>query len=225
MTYLNQGQKFTCHLCGKKEIGNIYCNKDHYICDTCHGHSTFELVQKDLLNNHLTDPLQIAEKLMLLPQIPMLGCENAWIAAGALMTAIRNEGTLQITNEQIIEVLNRTHRQAIGGYCGLTGACGVPIGIGASFSILLDAACPKDRETSLTMQFLAQTITAVAAETGPCCCKNFVRTSLKVAARILKEHFQVYLPLAQKIDCTYVERHPHGCRKEKCQYYKSSQEE
>lgn len=85
------------------------------------------------------DPLEIVEALMnFKDQVPMLGCENAWIAAGALMAAIKNESTLKITDAQILEVLNRTHRQAIGGYCGLTGVCGIVPGIGACFSIILE---------------------------------------------------------------------------------------
>lgn len=47
--------------------------------------------------------------------VPMLGCENAWIAAGVLMAALKNEGTARVTDEQIVEALNRTKRQAIGG--------------------------------------------------------------------------------------------------------------
>ncbi|KJR48971.1 Methyltransferase [Desulfosporosinus sp. I2] len=37
--------------------------------------------------------MEIAETLMGYDdQVPMLGCENAWIAAGALIAAIKNEG-------------------------------------------------------------------------------------------------------------------------------------
>lgn len=219
LTYLPIGQKFTCHTCGKEEIGNIHCEQGHYICDTCHGQATYEMVERIALSINLTNPFELAERLMKLAQIPMLGCENAWIATAALMTAIRNEGSLTITDEQLKEALHRTQRQAIGGYCGLTGACGIPLGIGATFSVLLDAACPKDQETALTMRILAETISAIADETGPCCCKNFVRTALKVGCKTLAEHFQVYLPTTDKIKCTHVKRHPHGCREDKCEYY------
>lgn len=221
LTYLNIGQEMTCHLCGRTEIGHIYCAEGHYVCDTCHGEAVFSLVEKILLKTPLRDPLLIAERVMVFPQIPMLGCENAWIAAGALMAALRNDGRLGVTDAMIQEVLQRTRRQAVGGYCGLTGACGIPLGIGACFSVLLDAACPKDRETALTMQILARTISAVAEETGPCCCKNFVRTSLSVALDVLKENFHIELPHSTVTHCKYVSRHPHGCRLEKCRYYAS----
>lgn len=153
-------------------------------------------------------------------QVPMLGCENAWIAAGALIAAIRNEGSITVTNDQVLEVLNRTARQAIGGYCGLTGVCGIAPAIGASFSVILGAACPKDQETATTMKVVAQIVTTIANETGPCCCKNFVRKSLIEAVRLVKEHLGVSLPiLNENILCKHVERHPHGCRKDRCSYF------
>lgn len=219
LTYQAIGQKFQCHHCGQEEVGNIYCAEGHYICDTCHGQATYDKIEKIALGVKLTNPFQIAERLMNLPQIPMLGCENAWIATAALMAALRNEGSLSISDDQIQEALQRTRRQAIGGYCGLTGACGIPLGIGASFSVLLGAACPKDQETALTMRILAQTILAVANETGPCCCKNFVRTALQVGCQALEDHLQVRLPKTEKITCTHAQRHPHGCRATKCQFF------
>lgn len=153
-------------------------------------------------------------------QIPMLGCENAWIAAGALITAIRNEGSIKVTNEQVLAVLNRTARQAIGGYCGLTGVCGIAPAIGACFSVILGAACPKDQETATTMRVVAKIVSTIANETGPCCCKNFVRRSLIEAVKLVIEYLDISLPIANKeITCKHVERHPHGCRKDKCSYF------
>jgi len=170
------------------------------------------------------DPLKLAEALMnFKDQVPMLGCENAWIAAGALMAALKNEGTLKITDAQILEALNRTHRQAIGGYCGLTGVCGIAPGIGACFSVILGAACPKDRETATTMTVVAKIVGVIAQETGPCCCKNFVRQALTEAVALVKQILKISLTQSSApIVCTDVERHPHGCRREKCSYFKPS---
>ena len=167
------------------------------------------------------NPLEIAEVLMnFKDQVPMLGCENAWIAAGALMAALKNEGTLEITDAQILEVLNRTHRQAIGGYCGLTGVCGIAPGIGACFSVILGAACPKDRETAKTMTVVAKIVNVIAQETGPCCCKNFVWHALTEAIALVQEILNISLTQSSDpIVCTDAERHPHGCRQEKCSYF------
>lgn len=175
-----------------------------------------------MLDTSSQDPIEIAETLMdYRDRVPMLGCENAWIAAGALMAAIKNEGSLPVRNEQITEVLARAKKQAIGGYCGLTGVCGIVPAIGACFSVILGAACPKDRETAVTMKVAGEMVNSIAAETGPCCCKNFVRTALRKAIELARIYLKANLPVSsrQAIKCRHVERHPHGCRKGKCAYY------
>ena len=62
----------------------------------------------------------IANEIIDKTKLPMLGCEHAWVAAGALIAAIRNEKTIKITDEDIKEALNRTKKQAIGAYCGMS---------------------------------------------------------------------------------------------------------
>jgi len=170
------------------------------------------------------NPLEIAEALMSNQEkVPMLGCENAWIACGALMASLKNEGTLKLSNEHIIEGLSRTKRQAIGGYCGLTGVCGIAPAIGACFSVILGAACPKDQETATTMRVVGKIVMTIADQTGPCCCKNFVRTALREAIKSAKELLYVSLPSPiEAIICTHSARHPHGCRESKCVYYKAN---
>nr|WP_282432972.1 DUF5714 domain-containing protein [Desulfosporosinus sp. Sb-LF] len=197
------------------------CPNGHYVCDECHGKGLFETVKEYVLANKSANSFEIAEYLMEQNNVPMLGCENAWIAAGALMAALKNEGTAKVTDEQIVEALNRTNRQAIGGYCGLTGVCGIVPAIGACFSVILGAACTKDQETAATMKVAARIVDKIANETGPCCCKNFVRTALSEAITLVKEYLNIALPSpSQSIICTHSLRHPHGCREFKCLYFK-----
>jgi hypothetical protein len=220
LDYFSIGRKFTCLDCGKKDIGNISCPNGHYICDECHGKGVFDTVKDYVIASKSKNPLEIAEFLMDLNNIPMLGCENAWITAGALMAALKNEGTATVTDEQIVEALNRTKKQAIGGYCGLTGVCGIAPAMGACFSVILGAACSKDRETAITMRVVVRILDTIANETGPCCCKNFVRKALVEAIKMAKEYLHISLPkVGENIACKHSDRHPHGCRKEKCSYF------
>lgn len=213
-------RELTCFYCGTKDIVNISCPSGHYVCDRCHGEGLFGTVKEYVLTSKSENPFEIAEYLMDLEKVPMLGCENAWIAAGALMAALRNEGNVRVTDEQIVEAINRTKKQAIGGYCGLTGVCGIAVAVGACFSVILGAICPKDQETATTMKVVARIVNTIANETGPCCCKNFVRKSLTEAVIIVREHLHAALPMiSENIACKYINRHPHGCRKEKCSYF------
>ncbi len=220
LEYLETAVSVVCNYCGKEDRGYVRCPKGHYVCDECHGKGAFELVKDVAVTSGEKDPLAIAELLMAHPRIPFLGCEHGLIATASLLAALKNEGTLSISDEDIIEAMERTRKQAMPPYCALTGVCGVPIGIGAAFSVILGAACPKDRESAITMHIVARTIDTIANDVGPMCCKGFVRTAIGVGYNAAKEYFNVHLPIhREKISCTYSKRHPHGCRENKCLYF------
>lgn len=220
LQYLEIGQLLTCNHCSKEETGYVYCADGHYICDDCHGASLYSRICEMILLEQGTDPLAMAENVLAKVAIPMLGCEHAWVTTGVFLAAIRNEGSIHISTEQIIDALNRTRRQSIGAYCGLTGICGIAPAIGASFSIILGAACPKDHETSLTMRVVSQVIAAMSSQVGPCCCKNLMRHALSLACQLAKEHLQVNLTNTTDIICRDIHRHPHGCRGHRCSFYR-----
>jgi len=207
--------------CGQKEPGYVYCQNGHYICDNCHGKGFFEVIRDLSLSAKGIDPVVIAEDMIKSADVPMLGCEHAWIAAGALLAAIRNHGQIKVSNDQITEALNRTQKQAIGAYCGLTGVCGVAVAIGAAFSTILGASCPKNKETSITMHVVARIVEVIANNTGPCCCKNFVRTALRLGCQLAGEYLDVDLGCTVNIKCEDSRRHPHGCRETRCRYYQT----
>ncbi len=151
--------------------------------------------------------------------IPMLGCEHALITVGALLAATRNHGKINITDEQIVDAFNRTKKQAIAAYCGLTGVCGIAPAVGSYFSVILGAACPKDKETAITMNVVSKVIETIANETGPCCCKNFMRKSLLLSCTFAEEYLDIELPHSLEIKCSDSQRHPHGCRGTKCSFF------
>lgn len=223
LDYFTEGKEFECVLCGKRETGNIHCSQGHYVCNECHDKSAFDLIKDHGLTTKSKDPFEIAEFLMnMKDKVPMLGCSNAWIATVAFMAGLRNQSALEISDESMIEALNRTNRQAIGGYCGLTGVCGIAPAIGASFSVLLGAACKKDAETAKTMRVVGRVVNSIADEAGPCCCKNFVRTALKDAVELAEAEFGFNWGIeVEDVACTHSARHPHGCREEKCRFYKA----
>ena len=177
------------------------------------------MIQNLSFSSKESNPLVIAEKILNVSSIPMLGCEHAWITAGSFLAAIKNHGKIEITDTQIKEALTRTKKQAIGAYCGLTGICGIAPAIGACFSVILGAACPKDKETAITMHVVSQIIDSIANETGPCCCKNFMRTALILSCNLAEKHLNIKLPHDINIYCNDSQRHPHGCRTTKCHYY------
>jgi len=222
LDYLNEAVSMLCTYCGKEQQGHVKCPQGHFVCDACHGKDARKFIEELTLSSKSLDPLAIAEIMMAHPVLPMLSCDHAYIAAGALLAALRNSpyGS-KIGEAEIGEAFARTAKQAHGGYCGLTGVCGVAPAIGACFSIFLGARCGSDREQKIVMEAVTRVSRAITDLTGPSCCKAYVRASLGVAVDIFAEKFGVVLPVKDAvITCKHSAQHPHGCREERCPYFK-----
>ncbi len=222
LDYLNAAESLICTYCGKEQQAHVKCPKGHFICDACHGKDARKVIEELALTSRDGDPLALAEIMMSHPALPMLSCDHAYIAAGALMAALRNSpyGS-KIGEAEVREAFTRTAKQAHGGYCGLTGVCGVAPAIGACFSIFLGARCGSDREQKIVMETVTRVSRAITDLTGPSCCKAYVRAALAVAVAVFAEKFGVVLPVKDTaIVCNHAAQHPHGCREERCPYFK-----
>ena len=219
LTYLEEGRPFTCSLCGRSEVGNVYCPGGHYLCESCHGAGIRALLPQLLHDSQTTSPRELAEELLALPQLPMLGCEHALIAAGSLMIALKNRGDLGVTERHVTEALQRTERQAISAYCGLSGVCGVVPALGACYSVLVGAQCGKGPETRATMELVSRLASVTAEEAEPGCCKAFVRSCLAETESFLQERLGIPTSEPKTIICRDADRHPHGCRGPACDYH------
>src|SRR5574337_810859 len=198
LEYLRHAESLVCAYCGVSEPGHVKCPEGHFVCEACHRKDAMRMIEGVTFTTGLQDPLEIAELMMGHPNLPMLGCEHAFIAAGALMAALRNSpyGTGKITNEVIREVFDRAAKQAVSGYCGLTGVCGIAPALGACFSIFLGASCGSDREQKLTMEGVVRVSRAIADLTGPSCCKAYVRAALRASVEAFAERFGIVLPVS-----------------------------
>lgn len=219
LAYLKQAIEVTCSYCGKSEHGHISCPKGHYLCETCHNRDAMKIIEDIALATKSKDPFEISDLMMSYPGLPMLGCQHAYVAGGAFMAAIKNEGSRGITNKDIEEVFQRTEKQAHGGYCGLTGVCGIAPAIGACFAILTGSTCGTDQEQRTTMEAVTRVTRAITDLTGPSCCKAYVWTSLNAAVDYLKKSLGIVLPSSRSITCNYSGKHPHRCREEQCPYF------
>ncbi len=222
LEYLAQSQVATCSYCGAKDSGHIICPNGHYVCDACHNRDAMTIIEDMARTTTSKDPFEIAELMLGIPGLPMLGCQHAHIAGGAFIASIKNEGSRSVTNDDIDEVFKRTAKQAHGGYCGLTGVCGIAPAIGACFSVLTGARCGTDKEQRITMEAVTRVSRVITDLTGPSCCRAYIWKSLEVAVVYLKESLGVMLPTRSDIQCYSSARHPHGCREADCPYYPGS---
>ena len=220
LEYHDTARDVVCSYCGHSESGHITCPVGHFTCETCHNHDAMQVIEQVVLTSKESDPIQIAELAMSFPGLPMLGCQHAYIAGGALMAAIKNNGSKNISNEDIKEVFSRTRQQAHGGYCGLTGVCGITPALGACVSVLTGSRCGKDEEQRLTMELTSRVGRVITDLTGPSCCKAYVWAGLEEAVQFLQENLGIDLHASPAAACQYIDKHPHGCRQGKCSYYR-----
>lgn len=218
LQYHEKAAELSCSYCRRQDTGHIVCPNGHYICEQCHNQEAMRVIEDIVFGTDSQNPAEIAELAFSLPGLPMLGCPHAYIAGGAFMAALKNNGAKNISNEEIKEVFQRTGKQAHGGYCGLTGVCGIAPALGACISVLTGSKCGKDKEQRLTMELVTRVSRAITDLTGPSCCKAYVRASLKVAVDFLQDNFAVKLPMDSNSSCRYMSKHPHGCLKN-CPYF------
>ncbi|MHB1345668.1 MAG: DUF5714 domain-containing protein [Thermoleophilia bacterium] len=224
LEYLNAAATLRCTVCGREDRGHVVCPQGHYLCESCHGAGFMERLPTLLDESRSVSPFVIAEELMAQPDLPMLGCEHAYVAAGALMRALENAGVPGVTAAHRAEVLERTGRQAVSAYCGLSGACGVVPALGACYSVLVGGQCGKGPETRAAMTLVSRLAAATAAEADPGCCKAYVRSGLRVAAVFLKERLGIVVEPPLPVVCTDAERHPHDCRGAECAWHEDHEE-
>ncbi len=227
LEYLFSGEEFSCFYCGKKESGNIICAsyEAHYVCDECHNLPSICYIKDFILSTGIKDPLDIVfEILNNSPvSIPMLGCHHAYMLTGSILASLRNNGLAVISDSDINEAFARLSSQAVGGYCGLSGVCGIVPAGGIIYSILTGSVCGKDKEQRITMRLTALLSAAIFELTGPSCCKAYLFKSMEIMLRSLYSDFGFRLTERDfDVKCGFEKLHPHGCLLERCPYYKGA---
>jgi hypothetical protein len=80
----------SCTFCGTPETVAAACPGSHHCCDRCKTGEVRSAIAIMTGTTTLTDPAAVAELMMGLPQLGMLDCDHAFVAAGAFMAALKN---------------------------------------------------------------------------------------------------------------------------------------
>lgn len=221
LEYRKDAVDSACTSCGATHRSHLRCPQGHVVCDACHGREARRIIEGITLAETAQDPGEIAERMMAHPAVPMLGCEHAFIAAGALLAALRNSPYGKVSEQTVREVFGRTGKQTFDGACGLTGVCGIAPAVGSVIASFLGSRWGADREQRIAMEAVTRVSQAITDLTGPGCCKAYVRSALAVAVPFFAEQFGIVLPFKEQAPaCADDGRHPHGCRESKCPYYR-----
>ena len=218
MRKLPKSKKLICYFCGQTGESDLACKAEHFICEACRLADVQEIIEKVGLTATETDPIKIADKLMMHPAFPIYGIEHHCIAAVAMYKAIKNAKGEKVDKKDIKKLTTLTQKLPYGS-CGFLGVCGAAAGIGVVFSALLGASYTSDRERSIAMEAASRANLAIAKEGGPRCCVASVYTALEEGLKVAKEVFHIdlkpHLPLKR---CGFVTK-AEDCRRLRCRFF------
>lgn len=216
-TKLNDYKNLKCEFCNKLFKTNIYCEDNHYICDTCHSKGPLEVIEEICKTTEIKDPFKLADKIMKHPKFKIYGPEHHILTPVVILTILKNNNIVKPNGKEItlldIEEAIRRSSKISGGWCGFYGSCGAAMGSGVAISIFTNATPSTDIPRSLANAVTSRSLTKVADNLEHCC-KRSLKLSLIETLKFLEEKFGItlnYLPN----NCPFSRINP-KCIKQKC---------
>jgi len=215
LTYGTGEVSMQCAFCGDTFGTLIYCPQGHYVCDACHEAEAIEALREVLGSLTSTDPIEIMERVMSHPSVPMHGPEHHAMVPAAIVAAVRNAG-YHVPNGAIEKAITRGAKVP-GGWCGSHGVCGGAIGVGTAISVLTGATPLTGKQRTLANEATSFALSKML-DGHPRCCKRASRKALEAAIEFLTETLGISLQTKQPIRCNHSWRN-RECAREECSYY------
>lgn len=168
--------------------------------------------------------IEIANRLMKLPELPMHSPYHHFLVPAALLTAARlADGNHEALEKDLAVAMERSG-QIPGGICGLYGCCGAAIGAGIFASIYQKTTPTSKRGWAADNAMTARCLQSVASVEGPRCCKRVTWLTLQAAIPAAKELLGVDLGTVSNISCEYYTNN-RECRGKDCPFFPAEDEE
>ena len=220
LVYSDQTFENKCFYCGNVFNSNEKCKNDHFVCNTCHSSSAFDLIENYTISTEILDPSEIAINLMKNPVIKMHGPEHHFLVPAVLLSSYYNTVGEKGKKSSAIKTARKRAEKVPGGFCGFNGACGAGIGSGIFVSVLTGATPVTKENWGQSNLATAKGLEAIASCGGPRCCKRDTFLVLKSTKEFVKNNFDVEINLNENIKCDFSDLNKE-CLKEECSYYYS----
>jgi len=218
LVYSGTEKEAECAFCGRKYMTYVTCENGHFICNECHSREAAEIITAFCLNTKLTDPIQIALRLMRHPTLHMHGPEHHYLVPAVLITAYFNKTGEPEKKENCLKKALSRSEHVKGGFCGTHGSCGAGIGTGIFMSVITGSTPLSKDSWSLSNRMTATALLAIAEYGGPRCCKRDTYIAILEAAKFLEENCGVSLPVTKEICCEFSGMN-RECLKKKCPFW------
>jgi ubiquinone/menaquinone biosynthesis C-methylase UbiE len=217
LTYLENDREKKCAFCGIVKMANAVCEKDHFVCDACHGENAVNIVRQICMNTDETDMINLLNIIRNHPAIPLHGPEHHFIVPGVIVATYRNLGET-VTEEDIITAIDRG-KTIPGGVCAFWGGCGAALGAGAAFAVLLKGNPVKAPERKIVQKITNAISSEINQVEAARCCQRETWTALKTAAALSKKYLPVCLKADGKTHCAQQSKNKE-CIGKGCPYIK-----
>lgn len=173
------------------------------------------------LENSRTSPLDLAQKLMNLPGVPMHGPIHHFLVPAALLTsAASTSGRPSSELHLLLCTAYERAKNVLPGSCGFYGACGAGVGCGIFAAVWLRTDPHLERHWDTVNLMTSAALARIASVPGPQCCKRTTMLALFAAMDFCSEHLGLDLGPASSLQCTYSTKNP-SCKREVCPFYAS----
>ncbi|TFG17814.1 MAG: hypothetical protein EU531_02240 [Promethearchaeota archaeon] len=216
-TQVGDYKSLPCEFCGNIFATNIYCEDDHYICDSCHMKGPIQIIEEICEKTKIQDPFKLADKIMSHPKFKMYGPEHHVLTPAVILTSLKNNNIKkpngqEITFNDIKEAIKRASKIP-GGWCGFYGSCGAGMGSGVAISIFTGATPSTDLPRTLANQMTSRALNKIADNLEHCC-KRSVRLAICETLEFLKDTYSITLEYSP-MKCIFSEEND-KCEKINC---------
>lgn len=165
-------------------------------------------------------PIQLLERLMDLPGLPMHCPPHHYIMPALLLTLAAQE--LNTEEKRFTKQLHTARQRALavpGGFCGNCGNCGAAVGVGIFVSVFTGTT-PRSREHWADCnRATGKALLEIASVDGPRCCKRNSFLALCSAVDTANEVLGLHLEKPDRIRCRYFMHNSDDCRREGCPFF------
>jgi 7,8-dihydro-6-hydroxymethylpterin dimethyltransferase len=197
--YLGQEALRQCLYCRRLLSANAVCAQGHFVCDACHTGDAMALMEHICLTTPETDMIALMAEIRRHPAMPLHGPEHHAMVPGIILATNRNLGGA--TPPAALSAALQRGRSLAGGSCAFLGVCGAVTGVGAAFSLLLEANPLKPGERLAVQKISLEVLRELTAFQAARCCQRDCWLALKKAAELSRKYLAVPLRAESPLLC------------------------
>ena len=215
LQYQTKETKKKCFYCNAEVLAAESCINGHYVCNSCHSASAFEIITNTCLNITEHDIIKLANTIFKHPSVKMHGPEHHFLVPAVLLASYQSD---KKKLESDLEKAKNRAKNILGGFCGYYGTCGAAVGGGIFMSIITGSTPLSEKEWTLSNLLTSRILKQIADSGGPRCCKRDTYIALIETANFCSENDIGIITINSAPSCDFSHLNKQ-CKKEECIFF------